>query len=62
MKAKLTEALEIVQAMMQPGRRYPVGCVRLHHLLSQLVDECWDDTDTATLPLWFEDEPPFPAA
>ena len=51
------EALEIVQAIMDKQRRYPIGIDRLHHLLSQLVAECWDEDDVATL----AEEPPFPA-
>jgi hypothetical protein len=66
MKEKLEDARDIVAAILDRGGNYPVGLVRVHRLLEQVLAEWWDEDEIVTLaeepPLWFPDEPPFPAA
>jgi hypothetical protein len=70
MKEKLEDARDMVAAIIDRGRSYPVGLVRVHLLLEQMLADWWDEDDTASIPIWFEDEqvgepnpePPFPAA
>jgi hypothetical protein len=69
-REKLREVLDILGAFLA-SKRCPATIIRAHHLVeSALSDFFQDEHDTATIPMWFEDElvgelnpePPFPAA
>jgi hypothetical protein len=53
---KLREALDILDALLA-SQRCPATIIRAHRLFeSALSDFFQDEDDTATIPLWFEDE------
>ncbi|HEY7328759.1 MAG TPA: hypothetical protein VH592_14045 [Gemmataceae bacterium] len=65
----IREAIEIAQIMAATKTTAGVG--RLLRLLENVQERFFLDTDdvadlaegdTAAMPLWFDDEPPFPAA
>jgi hypothetical protein len=70
MKAKLTEARDILSRIMSHHPSWPVGLVRAHRLLEQVVNEWieWEADDVVVLAPCIDDElvreldEPFPAA
>jgi hypothetical protein len=55
-REKLREALDILHALLA-GKRSPATIVRAHHfIVSAQSDFFRDEDDTATIPMWFEDE------
>lgn len=61
-KEKLEEVRDILDALLSNPRCHK-SILRAHDLIvSALADFFAEEDDVATLPLWFEDEPTFPAA
>jgi hypothetical protein len=70
MKQKLEEARDILSGILERSRRSPVGLIRAHRLLEQVLADWWDEDHVAILAPNVDDElvgeltdePPFPAA